>query len=158
MTTFHARLSAKAPAAVDPTSGDAVEQTQLVFSGDPDADNSEWAAAQPSLSVSLLVRSEIADQYQTGNTYALTIEDVTPELLRDNTLGAVLADPNDDRASWPANESEGDGDTTDGVMAEAAAASGGEPVPFTEDGKLDTEQLAADSAPQPKASARTRKQ
>lgn len=131
MTTFHARLSAKAPAAVDPTSGDAVEQTQLVFSGDPDADNSEWAAAQPSLSVSLLVRSDIADRYQTGNTYALTIEDVTPELLRDNTTDGVMADPNDDRASWPANESEGDGsgealpdeDTTDGVMAEAVAAS-----------------------------------
>lgn len=45
-----------------------------------DGRNAEWAAATPNLSLSLVVRGDVADRFESGKCYTLTFEpDDTPD-------------------------------------------------------------------------------
>jgi hypothetical protein len=49
--------------------------TQLYFGPDyAEGRNAQWASATPSLSLSMTVKNEVADQFTTGGHYTLTFE------------------------------------------------------------------------------------
>lgn len=51
------------------------EVVSVAFSPDyHDGRNAEWAAATPSLSLSMTVRGDVADQFETGKAYTLTFQ------------------------------------------------------------------------------------
>ena len=127
-------LTCTAQAPVNSANGEPV--TSLSFAADRDhAGNREWVpnGAFPSASLTFLVDGP-ADEYVTGHTYSLELTDATPELLRED---AELTEASDkQRVSDPEN---------DQAVAAVADQTGGEPVPFTEDGSIDGGQLAGDT-------------
>lgn len=106
---------------------------QVSFGPDRDADNSAWVpqGARPAASASLILNPEAAASYNVGDAVYLPGKGEVVDLDDADPWGPEDADDTGENARPPHP------DTTDAEQKAQAATPGGEPVPFTDDGKID---------------------
>lgn len=108
---------------------------QVSFGPDREDDNSAWVpqGARPAASASIIMNPEAAASYNVGDAVYLPGKGEVVDLDEDPEA----------RAQWENADDTGEDarpphpDTTDAEQKAQAATPGGEPVPFTDDGKID---------------------
>lgn len=73
------------------------DQVGLSFAADyEDGRNAEWAAATPSLSLSMTVKAEVAEHFERGHAYTLTFEPSDPAPVDEPADPAQTAESTED--------------------------------------------------------------